>query len=123
MFRSDSMIAYLLFSSRGTQGELVTFLTRYSGFVRARWCLPRSCQGLAVTSPPHVFLVASGPRWHTLPRELCQRYEADPARGRALAGSGPDVWRPENRRDMSGHPQTAAGLVDVRAPCGGRTDQ
>jgi Transposase IS66 family len=66
--------------------------------------------------------------WHwvcdgTLARELCQGYAAHPARGGAVVGSAPDVWRPENRRDVSGDPQAAPGPVGVRPASRSRADQ
>src|SRR5262245_13142363 len=70
----------------------------------------------SLPSPQLLFqLVASGARRHIDPCQLCLLYVASPAGGGAPAQRRTELWCPENRRDVSGDPQVAAGPVDVRA--------
>jgi hypothetical protein len=87
------------------------------------WGLPGDRRSLAGAGPPDVPLVALGPRWHAGPCELCQLYAADPPGGGALARSGANVWGTQNRRGLSGDLQGPSGVVDVRAPSRGGTDE
>ena len=96
---------------------------RHRSHARARGTLPRAWRRRAGAGPPHVSLVASRPRGYPRARTLRQLYAADPARGGALARRGPDRWRPENRRDVSGDPHVATGVVDVRPASRSRADQ
>jgi transposase len=66
---------------------------------------------------------SSGLRRHVGARQLSDRHAADSAGGGTAAGGGPNLWPSQDGREVSRHPQTAAGLVDVRATCRGGPDQ
>jgi transposase len=88
--------------------------------MRARGTVPGDRGRLAEAGPSAVPWVASGPRWHPPPCELGPLSAADPARGRAVAGSGPAVWGAEDRGGRPGEPEAAPGVVAVRAAPWGR---
>ena len=67
--------------------------------------------------------------WHrvregTLKRSTFRSYMTPAApRGGTALGSGESLWGAQDRRDMSGHPEAARGVVDIRAGRRRRADQ
>jgi hypothetical protein len=94
----------------------------YRGHACAWRTIPSHGGSLAGPGASAVSLVASGPRGDVGAGEFRQLDVAHPTCGRAVARSGTHLWRPEDGRAMSGDPQAAAGLGDVRAACRGGAD-
>src|SRR5262245_11527494 len=96
---------------------------RFRSDARPWWVLKGDWRRLTDAGAPDVYRVASGARGHAATLDVSLLHDPAAPRGGATVGRGQPVWGAHDRGDVSGHPEAAPGVVDVRASrrCG--TDQ
>src|SRR6266849_9505678 len=104
-------------------GVLGALTEGFRSDARPWWRLRGAWRRLAGAGAPDVYVVASGARGHLETLDVSFLHDPASSRGRAVIGSGQSVWCAQNRGDVSGHPEAARSVVDIRAGRRGGTDE